>query len=70
MERNRYVDFKKIKAGGPEVVIPNEVDTGGNENSGDEGVCSRVGFPFVGIRGHTVIDTFIDLCVEGMLVIL
>ena len=52
------------------MVIANEVDTGRNENSCDERRCPRVVFPFVGIRGHTVIDPFFDFCVKGMLAML
>ena len=52
------------------MVIANEVDTGGDQNSCDEGGCSGVVFPFVGIRGHNIVDPFIDLCVKGMLVML
>ena len=70
MEWSWYGDLEEIEAGCPEVVIANEVDTGGDQNSCDEGGCSRVVFPFVGIRGHTIIDSFINLSVEGALVIL
>ena len=70
MEWSRYGDFEDVKAGCSEVVIANEVDTGRDENSCDERICSRVVFPFVGIRGHTVIDPFVDLGVKGMLTML
>ena len=70
MEWSWYGDLEEIESGCPQVVIANEVDTGGDQNSCDEGGCSGVVFPFVGIRCHTVIDPFIDLCVEGMLAML
>ena len=70
MEWSRYVDFEEIKVGCPEVVTANKVDTGRNENSCDERRCPRVMFPSVGIRGHIVIDPFIDFRVEGMLAML
>ena len=70
MEWDRYIDFQEIKAGRPEVVIVNKVNTSRDDNSCDEGGCSRVVFPFVGIRGHTIIDPIIDLCAKGMLAML
>ena len=70
MEQSWYGDLKEIEAGYPEVVIANEVDTGGDQNSCDEEGYSGVVFPFVDIRCHTVIDPFIDLCVKEMLAML